>query len=437
MLRVGSAFAALVAVAGFAVALPKAAGPDAAPPLFEALVRSVSVEGASLSQADVRVGVALRAARNLTVRRLAFRDSSVEGVPVWIDAVAGEWKLREGQPFELPEPLRARVPTLDFLQMEHLASAVRRRTVVVRTTVEIEVATPWSARLFFAGPTRPAILRAEVEAPLASAPGLLQPLMALSALVGERVRSTVSPMAAGFSQLSPARRALLAAVSPSLATLTVSYDLVTPDGERQARTRQTLGFAISDGVLCTTREAFEPWRFDVDEAVALQVRNGKLDGAGPRVSLAWHAGGPTVALDGAALRARLPRVDGRTLRTPVDNRVRRVTLLDRDTPANVVCLSLDVPGAGRGGDWRRDARAAGEDAAVFVSQGAGPASLVWTRVSAGVDGAAPHLAAPLAAASLGSPVVAANGLVGMVVSDRGVRSLADLERGAARAAPVD
>jgi hypothetical protein len=422
------------------VTVPRASEPRRSetpePPLFEALVRSVSVAGASLAQADVHVEVALRASRNVTVRRLTFRDSTVEGVPVWIEGLAGEWRLRDNEPFALPQPLRARVQTLDLLQMEHLAAAVQRRAVVVRTTVEVDVATPWTARLLFAGPTRPAIVRAEVTAPIDGAPSLLQPIAALTALLGERVRNSLSPMAESLRDLSPARRALAAAVSPSLATITASYDLVGPTGERQPRERRTLGFAMDAGTLCTTREALEPWRFDVDEAVAVQVRRDRLADGAPKLTVAWHAGGEPVSIDGSALLARLPRVRGRTLRTPVDNRVRRVSLLDRDSAANVVCLSLQTPASRQGAaaDWRKDARAAGSDAAVFLARRTPPASLVWTQVSAADTGTPGTLSSPLSAAAFGSPVIASNGLVGMVVSDRGLRPAAEVDRAAT--APV-
>ena len=98
--------------------------------------RSLGVDrSASLAQADVRVELALRASRNLTVRRLSFSESAVEGMPVWIDEVEGDWRLRAGEEFLLPGTLRARVSALDVLQMEHLAQALRRRAVTVRTTV--------------------------------------------------------------------------------------------------------------------------------------------------------------------------------------------------------------------------------------------------------------------------------------------------------------
>jgi hypothetical protein len=415
---------------------PKAPAPE--PPLFEALVRSVTVERASLSHIDVRIAVALRASRDVTVRRLAFRDSSVEGVPVWIEALTGEWRLRRGHELLLPEALQARAPTLDLLQMERLADAVRRRSVRVRTTVGVDVSTPWSARLLFAGPTRAAIVQAEVEAPLGGSSDAWQPLVALSALVGQGLRSSLSPVTSGLRELLPGRRALADAVTPSLATVTVAYEVVTRQGERQSHERQTLGVALRDAVLCTTREAIEPWRFDVADAVLLQVQGARLSTAAPRIAVQWHgAAAAPAGVDAAGLLRRLPRVRGRSLRTPVGNRVRRITLLDRDSDANVVCLAMSSPGAAAGsGAWRRGGSMTGDEAAVFVSRPAQTPSLVWARVSAPAADGEDRLAAPLSPASLGSPVVSSKGLVGMLVSDRGLRPLGDLERAAATPVPV-
>jgi hypothetical protein len=434
-------FGLLAGVAILALMVPVRAEKPGAPastrPLFEALVRSVGIESASLSQIDARIEVALRASRDVTVRRLSFRDSSVEGVPVWIDEVAGEWRLRRGQELLLPQALRARAPTMDLLQMERLADAVRRRVVTVRTTVGVDVATPWSARLFFAGPTRPAIVRAEVEAPLGGSSDMWQPLVALSALVGQRLRNTLSPVTAGLRDLSPGRRALVEAVTPSLATVTVSYDLVTRDGGRQPRARRTLGVAVRADVLCTTREALEPWRFDVDEAVLLQAQGARLAAGAPRLSVTWHgaAGGTPSGVDAAGLLARLPRIKGRSLRTPVGDRVRRIMLLDRDSDANLVCLSMPSPGSASASAWRGGG-VNGSEAAVFVTRPEQAPSLVWARVSEAAAGVGDRLAAPLSPESLGSPVVSSKGLVGILVSDRGLRPLRDLERAAATPVPV-
>jgi hypothetical protein len=433
-LPTGVAFLALMVP----VRAEKPAAPVSPPPLFEALVRSVGIESASLSQIDARIEVALRASRDVTVRRLSFRDSSVEGVPVWIDEVTGEWRLRRGQELLLPQALRARAPTIDLLQMERLADAVRRRVVIVRTTVGVDVATPWSARLFFAGPTRPAIVRAEVEAPLGGSSGLWQPLVALSSLVSQRLRNSLAPVAAGLRDLSPGRRALVDAVTPSLATVTVAYDLVTRDGARQARARRTLGVAVRADVLCTTREALEPWRFDVDEAVLLQAQGARLAADAPRLSVTWHgaAAATPSGVDSAGLLARLPRIKGRSFRTPVGDRVRRITLLERDSDANLVCLAMPSPGSASASAWRGGAGATGGEAAVFVARTEQAPSLVWARLSESPAGDGDRLAAPLSPESRGSPVVSSKGLVGMLVSDRGLRPLRDLERAAATPVPV-
>jgi hypothetical protein len=264
-----------------------------------------------------------------------------------------------------------------------------------------------------------------------------QPLVALSALVGQRLRNSLSPVAAGLRDLSPARRALVDAVTPSLATLTVAYDLVTRDGARQSRERQTLGVALRDAVLCTTREALEPWRFDVGDAVLLQTQGARLASSAPRLTVVWHGAETAPAgVDAGILLARLPRVRGRTLRTPVGDQVRRITLLDRDSETNLVCLELASPRRSARADLWRLGGVTGDAAAVFVSRPSQAPSLVWTKVSADSPDGSELLASPLSSESLGSPVVSSKGLAGMLVSDRGLRPLRDLERAADRPVSV-
>jgi hypothetical protein len=435
-------------VAGGGIAPPSLAGDArgaAAPPLFETRVRSVSVEGSSLSGANVQVEMALRASRSLTVRRMSFSDSSVEGVPLWIDDVDGEWRLRAGEEFLLPHKLRARVSTLDALQVAHLARAIGRRSVTVRTTVELSVAAPWTARLFFSDPTRPAVLRAEVSVPIDAGPGLLQPVLALSAVIGERLRDRLGPLVSGLRDLAPARRALIDDVSPSIASVRVAWDIETRTGERLSRSRRALGFAWNDSTLCTTHEALEPWRFDFSEAALLQVQGARLAPDSVRLEVIWPK--TSTVIDAEALRRQLPRGRTRTVFTPVDQRVRRVSVVDRDTAENVVCLGIAAPGAPAG--WHREGGGGASDLAAFVSRESGGVTLAWTSIAPAAPGersaAATRLTTrlngPLAREAFGSPLVfpagqAGPGLAGIVLSERRVAPIGDVERAALRRIPV-
>jgi hypothetical protein len=447
----------------------------APPPLFETRVRSVSIEGASLAQADVRVEMALRASRNLTVRRLSFSESAVEGMPVWIDEVEGNWRLRAGEEFLLPGTLRARVSALDVLQMEHLAQALRRRAVTVRTTVEVTVATPWTARLFFADATRTALMRAEVEVPIETG-STLQPMLALTAALGERVRERLAPLLSNLRDLTPARRALLDGAAPSIARVDVDYELRLPNGERRARTHRALGFAWNATTLCTTHEALEPWRFDFTEAALMQVQGARLVQDRVRVGIAWPGASAdsssTAGLVSQALRVGpLPPGRERTVFTPVDERARRVTVIDRDSPSNIVCLAAAAPRAPAA--WTAAGVATSDDVAVFVPRAARGLTLAWTTMSPTAPGsmgtrliatgatptsatptaatptaATPtaatlsrgampmRLAAPMSRESYGSPLVSSSGLRGLLLSERHVAPVDDIARAAARPVAV-
>jgi hypothetical protein len=135
-------------------------------------------------------------------------------------------------------------------------------------------------------------------------------------------------------------------------------------------------------------------------------------------------------IDVDRLRRSLPRGRARTIFTPVEHRVRRVTVVDRDSAANVVCLGMATPRAP--GSWRREGGAGPQDAAAFVSREAGGLTLAWTSIASRTPGSPVRLAGPLARDSFGSPLVSSAGLSGIVLSERRVAPVSDIERAASR-----
>jgi hypothetical protein len=176
------------------------------------------------------------------------------------------------------------------------------------------------------------------------------------------------------------------------------------------------------GVFCTTREAIEPWRFDVADATALQLGGARLRREGGAVHIAATATRPALDLELARLDDVLPAPSERKLYTLIDGRTRRLRLADRNAASNLVCLrvadaaaSADTPALSpRDTAIRRDAAS---DVAAF-SPGLPPGRslrVVWTSVTpVGADRL--HIATPLHRLSFGSPLAAGDRVVGLVAS---------------------
>ena len=153
----------------------------AIPIAIEPRVVDASIEHVSLEKLDVAVHVAVRASHRATIKAVAITDAFVEGVPVSIAPIEGDWQLLPGQDLVLPQTLRVSAYARDAIGAQDLGAIVRQRSVTVRANVEVEVATPWPGRLLFL-PSRQTVVKEIVMAvPIATGPSLLQPLTRLGA----------------------------------------------------------------------------------------------------------------------------------------------------------------------------------------------------------------------------------------------------------------
>jgi hypothetical protein len=221
----------------------------------------------------------------------------------------------------------------------------------------------------------------------------------------------------------------------AIAGVTTRYG-VEAGGTSTPRERRAAGVWWSAGVFCTTREAIEPWRYDVGDATALQLGGARLRRDGGRVHVAATRDHRGVDLDLAALEPVLPSPAERKLHALVDGQPRRIRLADRDAEANLVCLQIPggAPTAPAASATAEPARAGtAYDVAAF-SPGRSLA-VVWTSVTPGRD-ATLRIATPLHRASFGSPLVADGRIVGLVSSPTSAWPAATVAMAAARARPV-
>ena len=161
-------------------------------------------------------------------------------------------------------------------------------------------------------------------------------------------------------------------------------------------------------MFCTTREAIEPWRFDVADATALQLGGARLRRDRGAVHIAATADRPALDIDLAVLDQMLPAPSERKLYTLVDGRTRRLRLADRHAASNLVCLQiLDASAAAAaasapaGSSASPTGGAASEVAAFSPGRALG---VVWTSVTPARDDRL-LIATPLHRLSFGSPLV--------------------------------
>lgn len=381
----------------------------AMPVSIEPRIVDASIERVSLEKLDVAVRVAVRASHRATIKGVAVTDAFVEGVPVSIAPLEGEWLLVPGQELVLPQTLRVSAYARDAIGTEDLGTIVRQGSVTVRANIEVEVATPWPGRLLFMPARQTVVKEIVVKVPIATGPAFLRPLARIGADLADAAQRAAAPFVdAGLNRL-PARRALLTNVGGSVASVTTSY-VIARGGARTTRSQRTVGFWWTSGVFCTTRDAIEPWRFDAADAASLQAGGGRLE-RDAMVRIGATGAHPAVNLPVGDLGAELPPLRERRLYALLDGQARRIRVGDREDVSNVLCVRVAEGDAPSGlAESRPDV--AGDVAAFAHGRLLG---VVWTGLAPAANGRL-ALRAPMHRHSFGSPLVSASGVVGVVAS---------------------
>jgi hypothetical protein len=404
----------------------------AIPIAIEPRIVDAAIERVSLEKLDVAVHVAVRASHRATIKAVSITDAFVEDVPVSIAPLAGEWQLEPGQDLVLPQTLRVSAYARDAIGTQDLGAIVRQGSVTVRANVEVDVATPWPGRLLFLPSRQTVVKEIVVAVPIATGPSLLQPFARLGADLADAAQRVAAPFIdAGMNRL-PARRALLARVGGAVATVTTTYTIAS-GGARTPRSQRSVGFWWTSGVFCTTRDALEPWRFDVGDASALQAGGARLDGAA-MIRIGATGVHPAVDLPLGDADPRLPSVHERRLFALTGGTARRIRVGDREDVSNVQCVRLrdgdDAAGLAPAEGAAVPLDPASADIAAFAH--GRTMGVVWTGVLPGADGRL-ALRAPVHRYSFGSPLVGNGGVVGVVASPTTAWPVATIRDAAARA----
>jgi hypothetical protein len=397
---------ATLALAVWLTATSTGAAGDAAAtkePLFATRVVDVRIDSVSLERVDISLQLAVRASRHLTIRTLTFSNGLVDTIPVWVSPLAGRWPLRRGEEFVIPSRVAVTAFARDALAAGSLADLIGRKEVDARAIVELSFETPWVARLLRTA-TDVAVTEVAFKAPV-PATSLPGPLARLGAGILEFMQRQAAPGLAAGPDGPAASRDVADRFSRSMATLDTVYEIEGGPSPGR-RTATTLGLWWTPSVVCTTREALEPWHYDAIDASQLQVQGARLRDA--TTLQIRSAGKPSIAIDVRELRRRLPKTPQRRVYSLATGEPRTMRLASRTAPSALVCLRLD------------------DDAGATVPIASGPAPaaafageaarrLVWTE-TVSATGSRLTLRTPVHRRSFGSPLVTSTGVVGLVAS---------------------
>ena len=374
----------------------------AAEPLFVPRVVDARVDAVTLERVDVSMQMAVTASRNVTIRTFTFSDGFIDRIPVRITPLEGRWSLRRGEEFVIPDRIAVTAYARDALDAGSLAELVGRKDLDARAVVEMSFETPWLARMFGTA-TEVAITEVAFKAPVPTT-ALPQSLARLGAGVLEFLQRTAAPMIA--ARAGAGGKTVVDRFGPSIATVETDYEVEA--GPRAGRrSSRMLGVWWTPSIYCTTREAFEPWRYSAADASQLQLQGARLRTAATRTRV-LPASGPPIDVDAGALRRQLPAPAERRVYSLVTGEPRRIRLALRTAPSALVCLRLrDQDGP--------SLPSAPAPAAAAAFAGAASRDVVWTE-TVPTDGTMLALRTPLHRQSLGSPLVTADAVVGLIAS---------------------
>jgi hypothetical protein len=290
----------------------------------------------------------------------------------------------------------------------------------------VELEMPWLARLLRPGSTRPVLLDMQFEVPLFAEGGIVASMATVAARALDGGVIPIPRLAGN----SAADRALLARYQPSTARVTITYAIEGANG-RSVDSGHALGFWAAPAILCTSREALEPWRYDLQSAAALNHERARLSVEQLSVTTDVAGGGPR-RIDATHLSRRLPKLPERTVYIWLDGRARSIPLARREHPSNVICLRIaderDAAPAVVAADPVQGSLAA-------LAKEDGGSSVVRTASTSSAPGLV-RLDPPLSRSAYGSPLVSPTGVAGIVLSATAAATIAEVRRAMVQPIPV-
>lgn len=381
--------------------------PRTKPALFEPRVVDVKVENVSLERVDVSMQIAVRASRNVTIRTLTFSDGFIDKIPVQVSPLEGRWPLRRGEEFVIPPRVQVTAYARDALGVASLAELLGRKDVDAGATVDMSFDTPWLARILGTA-INAAVTDVRFKAPIPAGNPMIGQLTRLGAGVLEFMQRQAAPMLNAGPNGQAASRDVLDRFKGSVAAVEAEYEIEGGPAPGPRRVK-TLGVWWTASTYCTTREAFEPWRYNAAEASQLQVEGARVHDEKTRLRIA--AKPVPIELDTTELRRQLPKPSTRRVYSLATGEPRRMRLGLRTAPSALLCLQ--VPAAQAAAIATPGTPDATAPMAVFAVER--PDALIWTQATPGA-GAALTLRTPVHRQSLGSPLVTGDGVVGLVAS---------------------
>jgi hypothetical protein len=332
-------------------------------------------------------------------------------VPLFAPPVSGPLRIPKGERFSSAGPVEATIYYRDLPSLEPLRRMVREEKGLVRATVRLLPELSLVQRIALWTSTTWVSWKVERSVKVQLPGGMPGKTAAELALAGADAMWVVGQKGLQWRRerdvfTQSARQNYGSRVLP----VETSYMVLTRKGQKSSLVWRGLAFHVGDGEVVAPAEAVEPWLFDA--AISEAVAAGAMDVIPETLEVS--VGGYSLQ-KGAVTIGYVGRDNGKGLSV---ERRKTFSLRDRASVANIA--QLKIP-ALRGA--RVNATSEVGEVAVFRRRDEGGLELLL--LSAAMENGRPQLLEPVDSRALGSPVMHATGVLGIVVAQTAIAPLRD------------
>jgi hypothetical protein len=400
------------------------AGGEQPAPLGNLQVKSVSVAEIDTAHVKIAVDLTLIPSQSVTLNDLRLCSLRLNGLPVFAAPVDQEIVLKKGVPTTIPS-ISVTVMFRDLYAVEPLRKIIAEQNVHVQGDLEAAVRLNFAEKLALhtQHPTVQFAISQDVPAEVGGSP--IQRAMELAML--SVIDSGLEAKARADKMIPGAEpdwvRSLDEHGAASLFDVQTSYSLNSKESGDSALVSNQLGFRLTSAAVLTTAEAREPWRYDLEVLDALKGGTAKLVKQSLDMQL-LPINAPATALKLGAKDFDLEARGNPEEISSVTSNKNQIQVLRRASPSAITLLKTHSAAAAPGlapAPAAIMAQDAWSRVAVFrlrLDPSTQMRSVEVLQLSARRDGKGIQLSDPVDSAVFGSPIVTADGVIGLVQDEQ-------------------
>ena len=390
--------------------------------------------GVTLEQIDTeKIIFALRimvtVSQDLRLDQVTLANLQLNGLPVFAAPLQSQMHLIKGQKAEVPQPILLTIYFRDIDSTKPLSQAVQEGFATLDGEVYLSVHLSLIAKIVLRSQQAVVPMKLQTRVPVAIPGGAISKTVAVKVLDAAdlALKHLDEGVLAAHGSWPGLRHDVFQEYAGSVFAVVVSYSVRDMDGRAIPLTWSGVAFRVSRTQIVLPYEALEPWSFDAEVATEIQRGTYKLEPAMFRLSL-WPTGQPAPSplnTDGGLQLGKQVQASesARQLSTQVmilrQSRSLQKGQLDvRASNANIAFLSttetlsnipeIRIAPEALSTQWNSVALLR------FPRLGRGTVTPEVIVTSAYLDHGRIHLGVHLDVSVFGSPIIAPNGVIGMV-----------------------